>query len=72
MSLLYLLFGVKSQLRPTQTNAWDYHSYGMILYKLGAHDEAVKNLQLSLKMAKESKNEYLIQEVGKVLEKLKE
>lgn len=54
-----------------QTSAWDYHSYGMILQQLGKREEAIKNLQLSLKMAKESQNDYLIKENEKMLNGLK-
>lgn len=53
-----------------QISAWDYNSYGMILQQLGEREEAIKNFQLSLKMAKDSQNDYLIRENEKMLKEL--
>ncbi len=52
-------------------NAWDYHSYGAILHKMGNKKEALKNIELSLKLAQETQNNYLITECQKLLEELK-
>ncbi|MEM8527730.1 MAG: DUF2911 domain-containing protein [Bacteroidota bacterium] len=54
-----------------QPSAWDYHSYGMILMQLEEQEKAIENLQRSLRMAKESGNDYLIKENGKVLAEMK-
>lgn len=53
-------------------NAWDYHSYGSILKKMGDRKEALKHIEQSLKLAKETNNNYLIVENKKLLEELKE
>ena len=51
-------------------NAWDYNDYGLILKQMGDREGAVENFQLSLKLAKESANTYLIKENEKLLEEL--
>ncbi len=53
-------------------NSWDYYSYGIILKKMGDKKEALKNIEHSLKLAKETQNNYLIAENEKLLKELKE
>lgn len=48
-------------------NAWDLNSYGIILFKLGQKEEAKGAIEKSLLQAKESKNQYLINENQKLL-----
>ena len=48
-------------------SVWDYNSYGIILFKLGEKSEAIKNLEISLKLAQEQNNNYLIEENKKML-----
>ncbi len=45
-----------------KANAWDLHTYGLILLKLGETERALKNLEESLARSRESKNDYLISE----------
>lgn len=51
---------------------WDYNSYGKILYKLGEKEKAIEAITHSLKLAKETKNDYLIKDNQKLLENWKE
>lgn len=51
--------------------AWDYYSYGTILHKLGNEKEALSNLELSLKIAHQAQDEYLIKELGSLITKIK-
>lgn len=55
-----------------QPSVWDYHSYGIILYKLGDKSESIKNLETSLNLAQEQKNTYLIDENKKLLKEITE
>ena len=48
-----------------------YNDYGKILQKLGELDKAIEAFEYSLKLAEESKNEYLIGENQKILNELK-
>lgn len=52
-------------------NSWDYYSYGIILKKMGDKKEALKNIEQSLRLSKETQNNYLIGENKKLLEELK-
>ena len=45
-----------------EPSPWDYHSYGIILYKMGDKDEALESFKKSLTLAEETNNEYLIEE----------
>ncbi len=54
-----------------ESNAWDHHSYGVVLMKLGMKEEALQHLSRSMEKARESNNTYLIEENSKLLEKLK-
>ncbi|MEO1516274.1 MAG: DUF2911 domain-containing protein [Bacteroidota bacterium] len=45
-----------------QPNAWDHHSYGIILYKMGESAKGLEHLRMSLEMAQASENDYLIRE----------
>jgi len=51
-------------------NAWDYNSYGIILYKMGNNKEAISYLQRSLQMAKESNNLYLVNQNKQLLQEI--
>ena len=53
-------------------SAWAYNDYGKILQKLGEIENAIEAFQFSLKLSKESKNEYLIAENTRSLNELKE
>ena len=43
-------------------SAWAYNSYGVILNKLGDLEEAKEAIRYSLELARESNEEYLIEE----------
>ena len=52
-------------------SAWSYHEYGKILQKLGELNNAIEAYEYSLKLAEETKNEYLIEENRKMLSEIK-
>lgn len=51
---------------------WAYNSYGIILNKLGKKREAIEAIEYSLKLAEETRNDYLIKENKRLLEEIKE
>ena len=51
-------------------NAWDYNAYGLILEQVGKKEEAIKSYKLSLQMAKETSNAYLISENERLLKEI--
>ena len=53
-------------------SAWAYNDYGKILQKLGELNNAIEAFEYSLKIAEETKNEYLIKENRKMLSEIKE
>ena len=56
----------------SQRNIEGLDDYGKILQKLGEIENAIEAFQFSLKLSKESKNEYLIAENTRSLNELKE
>jgi len=63
----YMELAMKLRAEP---NAWDYHSYGLILSKLGDHKAALMNVNRSLELSIGSANEYLINENKKLVSEL--
>lgn len=51
-------------------SAWDYNDYGLILKQMGDKEGAVESFRLSLKLATESENTYLIKENERLLKEL--
>lgn len=51
-------------------NAWDYHSKGKILQKLGMKQDAKKAFEISLQLSVETDNKHLIKENKKYLSRL--
>lgn len=50
-----------------EDNPWDYHSYGIILYKLGDKEQGIESIQKSLELSVQTKNDYLIKENKRLL-----
>lgn len=48
-------------------NPWDYHSYGIILHKLGKTEEGLSVIRKSLELSTESNNDYLIKENKRII-----
>jgi len=50
-----------------EPNPWDYHSYGIILYKLGKTEEGLSIIRKSLDLSIELHNDYLIKENKRII-----
>ena len=53
-------------------SSWAYYEYGKILQKLEEIKEAIGAFEHALKLAKHSQNDFLINEIEKILSELKE